>query len=217
MGGEHSVVARDATTGDEEWAVDLNGHPVGSSPTVSEGVVYIESGGFAAFDAASGDLDWRHEQAKTEIGESPDRSPTVGDGTVYFSHSIKPDVHAFETATGEKQWMTELNGRPTQSVLDEETLYVGTGTYGAGEPTGRLYAVDPETGDKRWSVETGPVSLRGPVVRDGTVYAIGQDTLSAIQDGEIAWTHGLQSGATYPVMAGEYVIVDGRERVAGLR
>ena len=216
MGGDYRVVAHDATTGDEEWSVALGSHAIGSSPTASKGRVYIESGGFAAFDADSGDNIWRHETGTTEIGESPYHSPTVGDETVYFSDSTEPEVYALDTATGEKQWMTTVNARPTQSVLDGDTLYVGTTNFSLDDPEGRLYALDTTTGDIRWSVTTGDVPLGGPDVRSGTVYTAGSSTLCAIEDGETAWTHEFENGISAPVVAGDRLIVSDFETVYSL-
>lgn len=208
MGGDYGLYALDAETGDEEWRVSLATHPVGSSPAVSAGTVYIESGGFAAFDAESGDLDWRHERDETEIGEAAHYSPTVGEETVYFSYSMEPEVYAFDTATGEKQWRADVNARASQPLLDDGTLYVGTTNSSLDDPEGRVYALDAATGDERWSVTTGDVPLRGPVVRGETVYTAGSDTLYAITDGEISWSHTFESGISAPVVADEYLILD---------
>jgi outer membrane protein assembly factor BamB len=209
-GGDYGLYAHDVKSGDREWEVPLDAHPVGSSPTVAERAVYIESGGFAAFDAATGELNWHNERANTEVGEAARYAPTVGDGTAYFSHSIEPVVYAFDTATGEKRWMTETNARASQPILDGGTLYVGTTNYSSDDPEGRLYALEATTGDEQWSVATGDVPLQGPVVREGTVYTAGFHTLYAIEaaSGEIEWEYQFDNGISAPVSSDDRLVVD---------
>jgi len=208
MGGADGLSAFDAASGDEAWSVSLDDHPVGSSPVVAGETVYLESGGFAAFDAATGDLEWRREREETEIGEAARYGPVVGDDTVYFSYSMGTEVDAFDRETGERQWTAEVNARATQPVLADGTLYVGTTNYSPDEPDGRLYALDPSTGDELWSVSTGDVPLEGPVHRDGTVYTAGFDTLYAVQDGKISWRERFDNEISAPVPAGEHLLLD---------
>lgn len=208
-GGDYGLYAFDAESGDRQWSIPLDSYPIGSSPTVAEETVYIESGGFAAFDAESGELNWRIERENTEVGEAARHSPTVSDGTAYFSHSLEPEVYAFDAETGEKQWMAETNARASKPVLNGGTLYVGTTDFSPDNPAGKLYALDVTTGDELWSVTTGDAPLEGPVEHDGIVYTAGHTTLFAIKgdSGEIQWEYEFDNGISAPVLTDEYVII----------
>lgn len=209
-GGDAGLFAFDMQSGDREWGVPLDDHPIGSSPTTTEETVYIESGGFAAFDAGTGELNWRNERGRTEVGEAARHSPTVGDGIVYFSYSQGSEVYALDAETGEEQWMTETNARASKPVLNGGTLYVGTTEDTHGPQGGTLYALDATTGDEQWSVTTGNAPLEGPVVHDGAVYTSGHKTLFAIKSdsGEIQWEYKFDNGISAPVLTDEYVIID---------
>jgi len=208
--GEYGLHAFDVRSGERDWGVSLETHPVGSSPTVVEGTVYVESGGFAAFDAETGTLNWRIERDDVEVGEVARHSPTVEDGTAYFSHSIEPEVYAFDAETGAKQWMTRTNARASKPVVVDGTLYVGTTDSSPDSPHGKLYALDTETGEESWSVATGDAPLEAPVVDEGAVYTAGHDTLYAIDgdSGEILWEDGFDNGISAPVLADDRAIVD---------
>lgn len=80
-------------------------------------------------------------------------------------------------------WTADLVGPPGSPVLDRDTVYVGT-------TRGNCYAVERETGRRRWVFETTAGSDASPVVTrerlylgtdDGTVYALDPAT------GEAAW------------------------------
>lgn len=211
MGGDHGLYAFDAETGAEQWTVPFEEHAVGSSPTVADGTVFLESGGFAAFDPQGGELNWRNERDHTEIGYSGRRAPAVGDGTVYFGYSLEPALHAFDVETGDERWrkLIEMHVDITKPVLDGETLYVGTTNRSPDHPRGRLYALDAESGDERWSAQTNDVPIEGPVVSDGTVYAAGGKTIYAIDgdSGETLWDYEFDNWISAPVVADERLIV----------
>lgn len=94
---EGYMYAVDAGDGSEQWTLDVteeeranrgDGERVRSSPTVADGLVFVfsDDGYLYAIDAERGDIDWRFD-TETPIGlfqHAP--SPTVVDGTVYFSN-----------------------------------------------------------------------------------------------------------------------------------
>ena len=78
------LIALDAASGEELWRFGGPEENILSSPTHEDGVVYVLSpvgdvDGLAALNAQSGDVLWSFE-----LGGSPNDSPVVVDGTVYF-------------------------------------------------------------------------------------------------------------------------------------
>lgn len=209
MGGDAGLVAFNRQSGDKQWEISLPDHPVGSSPTIADETLFIESGGLAAFDAESGELRWRQPREQTEAGEAARRFPAVADGTVYFSHSTTPEVCAFDAETGERQWTAKTDAQPTSPLVADGTVFVGTTNRTPDSPDDTLYALDPATGDELWSVSTGNVPLEGPVIADGTIYSAGDDTLYAVagSSGEILWEYEFDNGISTPVLTDEYAIV----------
>lgn len=172
------VRALDATTGEEQWATDVDTFYIGGSVAVDDERVYV--GAFdtrvIALDRATGDELWTtkvsdHSQAAV-FG-----SPIVVDGTVYLgvasfelmTGSLEPEfrgsVVALDAATGEETWRywtvdeTEAGiagvavwGTPSID-LDRGHLYIGTGNSYGPQPSPRsdaVIALDLATGKELW-------------------------------------------------------------------
>ncbi len=71
-----------AAAGDELWASELGARPWESSPTISNGMVYIgaEENELHAFDSETGDLEWTAPTG----GITYASSPTVANGMVFI-------------------------------------------------------------------------------------------------------------------------------------
>tara|TARA_Y100001933_G_C18903943_1_gene523714 strand:- start:95 stop:1120 length:1026 start_codon:yes stop_codon:yes gene_type:complete len=97
---------------------------------------------------------------KIYVGGSIDRIPK--DGT------SREAIICLDRKTGEKIWEFALDfGGPfyTPALSSDNTLYVTAGLDGKF-----LYALNAETGEKKWEYEIGP-SLASPLIgNDGTIY-----------------------------------------------
>jgi hypothetical protein len=101
------------------------------------------------------------------LGESTESA----DATVSLSTTatVQPEVDA-EAGTG-AVWRAPLDGRPSEPLVSDGVVYVGTDEIGGG-PTGsgRLYAIDLQTGEVLWEL-TGPGAIRdAPIEVDGVIY-----------------------------------------------
>ena len=71
----------------------------------------------------------------------------------------------------------------SSAAVDGRTVYVGS-------LDGNLYALDTETGEKRWSFASEDTFEASPLVLDGTVYIGSSDTfLYAVRDGALVWKY----------------------------
>lgn len=108
----------------------------------------------AGYDAESGKPLWTAQRpsstwasaALVKTSKGRDRLVLLGD----------PDLTAWDPATGKQAWSIDiLSGKPDYNVgpspvFDGKSIYVNC--QGSG-----IYAVDPDTGAKRWGVEELPV------------------------------------------------------------
>jgi outer membrane protein assembly factor BamB len=96
-----------------------------------------------------------------------DSAVAVADGTVYLveisrDHPPKQDearLHAVDIDTGRVRWIRAFGAGAGSPVVADQTVYVAT-------RTGTVSAFDTETGDPRWTVETGEEILHPAFVDD---------------------------------------------------
>jgi hypothetical protein len=111
-----------ADPADEEWSV-ATGSRVVSSPTVSNGTVYVGSddSSIYALDASTGDEEW-----SVSTGGFVQSSPTVSNGTVYVG-SNDNSIYALDASTGDEEWSVSTGGFVQSSpTVADGTVYVGS-------------------------------------------------------------------------------------------
>lgn len=140
-------------------------------------------------------------------------SPSVANGTVYVTeHAAETrttTVYAVDAVEGTTQWgqtYTETEQAGPTAVADGTVL---------AAVRGGVVALDPATGDQRWSFQCRRES--GLTVADGTVYLVGVDgdrpTLYAlaVADGTMRWATAIDAAAYRPTPA----VADGSVYVGG--
>ncbi|HET6275614.1 MAG TPA: PQQ-binding-like beta-propeller repeat protein [Candidatus Cybelea sp.] len=155
-----------------------------SSPTVSNGVVYIgsSSGRLYAVRAADGSPLWSFA-TKGAVNSTP----ATWNGLVYVS-SRDGNVYAVDEQTGQKRWSfvtggerrftapgihgitpkSELMPDPFDVFLSSPAIAGGVLYIGSGDHN--VYAIDAATGALRWRFTTGNVVHASPAVAGGIVY-----------------------------------------------
>jgi outer membrane protein assembly factor BamB len=171
FGGEGTVYALDADSGEEVWTRNIPTHS-DSSPAVVDGVVYYgaPTGGDSepparvwALHAASGETLWTAGIDDVSLRTSP----AVADGTVYVAASSR-------------------------------RVCFGAGGDGesecSGVTRGQLYALDAATGDRDWTAPIKTDTRSSPAVADGVIYVGCLDGISAVTTaGEHAWRFSFES------------------------
>ena len=184
-GPEHLGVYQSAnpTLGAALWKFKTNGRVV-SSPAVAGDVVYVGStdGFLYAVNRADGTLRW-----KFETQGAVSSSPAVAGGVVYVG-SVDGRVYAVDAATGKQNWAfktagerrftapgihggtprTEVMADPFDVFLSSPAVASGVVYVGSGDHN--VYALDAETGARRWTFPTGDVVHASPAVSNGVVY-----------------------------------------------
>ncbi|HYL27507.1 MAG TPA: PQQ-binding-like beta-propeller repeat protein, partial [Candidatus Nitrosotalea sp.] len=155
-----------------------------SSPTVSDGAVYIgaSNGRLYAVRLADGTPLWNFA-AKGSI----DSTPAVAGGVVFFS-SRDGNIYALDALTGAKRWSFATDGErrftapgihgitPKHEMMPDpfdvflSSPAVAGGVVYAGSGDHNVYALDAATGRLRWKFATANVVHASPAVAGGTVF-----------------------------------------------
>lgn len=164
-GLDETLYALDADSGEIIWKIGVE--PTSSSPTVVDGVVYVQAGSKVyAIDAETAATRWEFEGE----GDVPfGTDPTVVHGRVFVGTETR--VYALDAQTGEQVWEFQTTDRIMQAsaTVADGTVYIG----GGNEQT--WLALDAATGEKRWEFETARVFSLTPTVHEGTVYVGDND------------------------------------------
>ena len=208
------IYAFDAATGEQDWTLQvadsMTATPVAggnytlpdvpsvSTPAIADGRLYLSIGWYTgdanqslmAIDLASGEALWTADLGSIDLSD-PNRQrgvsqPYVTPDAVIVSIGGPDGNHLIAVApdTGDQRWDQRLSDEQSSSMS-----IVGDTGYVAGTD-GVLTGIDLQTGDERWSVETGGALHGAPYLTDGMLY-------QASDDGQLyALGSGSQTAAT---------------------
>jgi outer membrane protein assembly factor BamB len=179
----------------------------GSSPAVSNGIVYVgdDAGRLWSVDAADGSVRWR--AAATGAYEGSVSTPVASRRRVYATAGN--EVGAYKTSTGVRVWAfgffqgTVQFGPP---ALARGVLYVGSSD-------GSVFALDTDTGYEIWKTRVGSHTSFMVSVANGVVY-VSAHRLFALdaRTGETLWSGGVGKRGTWrsaPAIVNGQVYVQG--------
>lgn len=179
--------------GSIKWAFKTGGK-VFSSPAVYNKAVYIGSGDSSlyAIDKTTGKLLW-----KFITGGPVHSSPAVYKNVVYFG-SYDGFYYALNAKTGKLKWKFKTGGekkvgakglwtmKPEDMYLDDpfdfflSSPVLDTNAHDLtvffGSSDGHLYALNAQTGKKKWAFKTNGLIHSSPAIYNGTVYFGSWDT-----------------------------------------
>jgi len=186
------------------------GAPIGSSPAVVDGIVYLlgNDGVVHALTLGTGAEHWQ-----AELGADASGSPLVAAGLVIVGDS-KGIVHALAATDGKPRWTLSTDGPiGGAAAADGDVAIVAT-------KTGTAYAIDVPSGATRWTAALGGSVGSSVAIADGTVYVGAGPNLVALSlgDGKIRWKREVSKVGRVgtPTAAGEIVYastgLDGGDR-----
>lgn len=176
--GFGSVRALDPASGAEIWAQDLNASTTGT-PSISRGLVYVVSGDNVAWaiDSDTGRVAWQLDgfsEAGNVSNVSGGPAPAVGEDLVVFAFG-SGDMQAAFRKGGLRRWDAAVAGQrrgvaaSTVSDITGDPVIDGAVVY-AGSHSGRIVAVNVESGARLWTAKDGAL---GPVwPASGSLFAV---------------------------------------------
>jgi alcohol dehydrogenase (cytochrome c) len=137
-----------------------------ATPIEIDGVMYLITADnhVWALDAATGKMKWDYQAkldpiSKEAFYHSTSRGVTVGRGKVYIG-SLDGRFIALDQATGKELWSTQLSNLKAEwgALFSSPPQLAGNvlfgGTTGGDQPgTGKIYAVNADTGERVWTFE----------------------------------------------------------------
>ncbi|RLF29518.1 MAG: hypothetical protein DRN05_01565 [Thermoplasmata archaeon] len=209
------IYALDAQNGTILWNQTVGKQP--TQPTYHNQLLFIGTAdGLKVLDI-TGQLQW--EKNLTTIP-----SPPVIAGDLIITGDKNGNIYAFDIHTGDEQWNLTLSGEiyisqpwnktmplPSPNNNDAgrissnssilKSIFVGSGNT--------CYAIDAETGNIEWSIETNGIITSKPVVYDKTVYFGSWDTYlyaAEAHNGSIKWKRETGWGIeTTPVISNDMI------------
>ncbi|MDI6787893.1 MAG: PQQ-binding-like beta-propeller repeat protein, partial [Planctomycetota bacterium] len=169
-GGNSRVLGMSERTGEVVWTFQTDGDVI-SSPCLSDGLVYISSGGrIYCLRLADGGFLWDYVTGGTVFS-----SPVILEKVLYLAVGFpEQKLIALDITTKNVLWEKDLSQITYSSpAISGSTLIIGCNS-------GRYYAFNPATGGTpRWTYQTeGAVLLSSPLILNDSVYLLpgGDDT-----------------------------------------
>ncbi len=140
-----SVVAVNAADGAEVWRFTVESG-FDATPAVVGEMIYIGGydGNLYALDARTGSEVWRHDL------DAPIYASAAVTADAVYVNALSGRAVALDRLTGEARWTIEI-GAPAYA----SPVVVGTVAYFVTERDALLIAVDAETGETLWEINTG--------------------------------------------------------------
>jgi outer membrane protein assembly factor BamB len=214
-----------AASGSVRWKADL-GRDLGnmnywdfytSSPTPFDGTLYVGSGDghVYAVDPATGRIRWSHDTGARVRG-----TPAVTDRHVVVG-TMDGHVVAMDRRTGAAQWRFATDGagytyerkkNDTTALPASPAIHDNVVTIGARD--GNIYAIDLETGAKRWkTTHDGGSWILSTTIQGSTVF-VGSGSAAIVQSAKLAdgsenWRAKISGAAFGPLaVAGDVLVAD---------
>ena len=123
-------------------------------------------------DVADGSEDWSFGTDGI-VMSAPAVDPVAG---IVYVGSDDWHIYALDAGTGEEVWSTDVAGRVMGA------LTVTSDAVLAGTTAGEVVALEKDTGDLRWFVETRGQATSAPVPHDGRVFAVERAVMAGCWD-----------------------------------
>lgn len=173
---------------------------VDMTPAIENKTIFIGSGdhSFYAIDAISGKMKWSYSagsgMANINNNEIMVPPALIKNDTVYCV--TDEGLHALDTLTGKKKWMFKnIEGRKSsEPIISNNTIFLTSWPYMQTDIPMKslLYAIDANSGKKKWSISIDGSDPTVPIAEKGLVFFINKDAdvkLYAIDtnNGKIKW------------------------------
>ena len=141
-----------------------------------DGAAFVGSwdGNCYRLDVENGTEEWSFETDDI-VMSAPAVDPDAG---VVYVGSDDWHIYALDAGTGEELWSTDVQGRVMGAIT------VTADAVLAGTTAGEVVALEKDTGDLRWFVQTRGQATSAPVPHDGRIFAAERAVMSGCWDEE---------------------------------
>jgi outer membrane protein assembly factor BamB len=201
-GTDNGVYSLDPQTGRENWPAPLvaDNHWV-APPLVVGDTLYAanNNGSLYAAELETGFLKW-----SLPLADSLWSAPTYN-GKLIFAASLDHTLYAVDPVRQRVVWQRDLEGSaPGSATISSDGTTVYVGSFGS-----KVFALDAESGEVRWTAEARDWVWGAPAESGDTVFAAdltGRVYSLASADGQNAWPSLVPDGA---IIADPVVLDDG--------
>ncbi|KPQ06798.1 MAG: WD40-like repeat protein [Rhodobacteraceae bacterium HLUCCA12] len=191
------LAAYDTATGEELWSYRFDS-PLMGAPMAAGDRVYVSAGDSTlwSLDAATGRITWSLTGTESASVMSRTAAPAQADNLVVFP-TQSGELRAVQRGNGSEVWSTIVAGRrvgaayATISSVTGDPVVDGNRIYAANQ-SGRLLAVDADSGETLWSAREAAYSPVWPV--GGSVFLVSDQNRVIRLDaetGEQIWSQPL--------------------------
>ncbi|MBE9538418.1 MAG: outer membrane protein assembly factor BamB [Proteobacteria bacterium] len=180
---EGEVAAINRQTGKLLWEVELDISLSGGVGVYDNALmVGSRDGSVLQLDAVNGSVNWSTRLSGEVL------APPQGNGKVVIAQSYEGRVQGLDFATGEKLWTFDSNV-PVLTIRGTSTPILSNNMIYTGFATGRVLALDANTGAIAWEVRVAISQGRSEIERmvdvDGTMALAGQELYAASYQGRL--------------------------------
>lgn len=214
------VAALERDDGSTRWQYDIDTEQPVLDTGVADGVAYIVTTD-QVVAAADGDRLWRWQFEAGGVGVETTIAGCTTNRLFVFAETERGTfrLSAFDSATGERDWLSEPLEHPSQESDPQTTVRDGTVYLGSE----RLRALDAATGNERWeaAIDGAPIQTVTAIKEGVTgnsavfVHADGSRLAGFTSDGEQTWT-GSVDGTIRNYLVDDSVFVATDEGISAL-
>ena len=207
--GFGSIVALNIGNGKPLWTKSLN-VPIRTSPTVSNGKVFIVNSDSELFALAGDDGRqlWTSRGLPEGAGVLSNVSPAVSGNTLVVSYA-SGEVVALDVTSGEQRWTDSMTsgvaGASLTTIGDAARPVIDDGVVFAASRAGRIIATNLKSGERVWSRDIR--AAQTPWVAGGSVFVVDTNSRLYALDrkaGKVKWATTLPEARIWsgPTLAG---------------
>ncbi len=162
-GAVHALYCVNIETHNELWNFSTTG-TVSTTPAIDYGIVYFATGSRIYAVNMTGVEVWS-QSLKGTIS-----SPAISNGKIYIGDKDKK-INCINAIDGSEIWNQTLGGKCDSSPVVANGMVYTAANYAQGT----VYGFDAETGDLKWTYDTGNWNMAQPAISDGILF-IGSDS-----------------------------------------
>jgi outer membrane protein assembly factor BamB len=206
--GFKNITALDAATGAQKWQAPIPA-PGRAAPTVLDGQIYVTTidNRLLVLSTADGKLLWNYAGV-SETTNLLGSASAAADPTLIVLPLSTGDLLGLEPKTGKVLWQDSLaavrRSGAMASIADIRALpVIDQGVVYAVSNSGRMVAIEGQTGQRIWQRELG--SAETPWPAGDTIFVVTVEQMLAAIDrvtGGVRWTTAMPRGKKSAVWAG---------------